>query len=125
MTMTPTPSPNFSFVTTQVEACVGWFVEVKVQNSGSITWSAGSVIVKDNVTSTVIPERVSDQFEDWNGCLSASGMQNDLAPGESGSIHSGDFLYNPAGHEILVTVKLCSQNGMSGDCFTKEVTFTP
>jgi hypothetical protein len=125
VTITSTPVPNFSFVYTKVDSCVGWTVEVKVQNTGSTLWSSGSVIAKDNVTSTIITERKMNEFEDWNGCLSASSIQGDLAPTESGSLHSFDFLYNPTGHEILLTVKLFTADNMAGTCFSKQVTFTP
>lgn len=125
LTITPTLTPDFSVVDLKLDSCVGWTIQVKVNNTGSITWSSGSVIAKDNVTSTTLLERTSNQFEDWNGCLSASPIQGDLAPGEIGSLHSFDFMSNPAGHAILLTIKLCSMDGMAGSCITKQVTFTP
>jgi hypothetical protein len=125
VTVTPTATPNFSVVYTKLDACVGTYVEIKVQNTGSTNWLSGSVIAKDTVTGTSTSERISDQFEDWNGCLSASPIQGDLVPGESGSLHSFDFLYSPAGHEIQVTIKLCSQDGMAGICMSKQGNFTP
>jgi hypothetical protein len=124
-TITPTPVPNFSVTYTKVDSCVGWYIEVNVKNTGSTTWSSGSIDAKDTVTSTTTTERKSDEFESWNGCLSASAIQADLAPGESGSLHSYDFLYNPAGHDILVTIQLCTQNAMAGSCLTKQITFKP
>lgn len=124
-TITPTPVPDFSVTYAKVDSCVGWFVEIKVKNTGSTTWSSGSITAKDINTSTVVTERVTDQFEDWNGCLSASAIQADLAPGESGSLHSFDFNNNPAGHDIKVTIKLCTQNAMAGLCLNKEITFKP
>ena len=124
-TITPTPVPNFNITYTKLDSCVGWFVEVKVKNTGSTVWSSGSIIANDSVTSTIISERKSEQFEGWTGCLSSSPIQGDLAPGESGSLHSFDFLYNPAGHDILITIQLCTQNAMAGACLTKEITFKP
>jgi hypothetical protein len=125
-TITPTPVPNFSITYTKLHSCSGeWFIEVKVKNTGSAIWSSGSIIAKDNFTSTTTTERKSDKFEDWNGCLTSSVIQADLAPGESGSLRSDGFTYDPSFNDILVTIQLCTQNAMAGSCLTKQITFKP
>jgi uncharacterized protein YraI len=125
VTMGPTPVPNFVVAIAKLDVCVGWFVEVKVSNTGNATWASGSVIARDTVTTTIVSERTANQFEDWIGCTGTGHIQNDLAPGESGSLHSFDFLYNPSGNAIVLTIRLCTLDGMAGNCMTQEVTFTP
>lgn len=125
ITITPTPVPNFNFLSQEIDGCVGSFVEVSVKNTGSTIWSSGSVITKDTVTSFVTTETKSDDFYEVNGCVYASSIQGDLAPGEIGFLQGSDFIAPVAGHPILVTVKLCTQNLLAGTCITKEITFTP
>lgn len=125
ITITPTPVPNFNVVSTRLDGCVGNWFEVKIQNTGSTIWSSGSLTFTDTVTSTTVPERITNDFEDWNSCLSASPIQSDLAPGESGSLHTTDFGFSPIGHQILMTIKMCTQDALAGTCFTKTHTFTP
>ena len=125
ITITPTPVPNFSFLSQEMDGCVGSFVEVSVKNTGSTIWSSGSVITKDTETNFVTSETKSDDFYEVNGCLYASPIQGDLAPGEIGFLQGSDFNAPVAGHPILVTVKLCTENLLAGTCMTKEITFTP
>jgi len=124
-TLTPDPPADFYTIYTKLDACVGWYLELKIWNTGNTVWSSGSLVARDLVTKAETPVRVSNQFEDWMGCTSTSLIQNDLAPGESGSIHTHDFIDNPRGHTILVMVTLCTLNGLAGTCLTKDVTFTP
>lgn len=125
ITITPTPVPNFSIVSSRLDGCVGDWFEVKILNTGSTVWGSGSLTFKDTVTSTTVAERITNDFEDWNSCLSASPIQGDLAPGESGSLHTLDFGFSPIGHEILMTIKMCTQDALAGTCLTKTYTFTP
>jgi hypothetical protein len=125
ITITPTPVPNFSILSQEIDGCVGSFVEVSVKNTGSTVWSSGSVISKDTVTNFTTSETKSDDFYEVNGCVYASAIQGDLAPGEIGFLQGSDFIAPVAGHPILVTVKLCTQNLLAGTCMTKEITFTP
>jgi hypothetical protein len=125
ITITPTPVADFSFVTLEMDGCVGSFVEVSVKNTGSGIWSSGSVISKDTVSNVVSTEQKFDIFREVNGCLYAGPGQSDLTNGEIGFMQGYDLIPFVPGHSILVTVKLCSQDLLAGTCITKETTFTP
>ncbi len=124
-TFTPTPTPNFTVTFKNIDSCVGWFIEFSVTNNGGVTWESVQVTTKDLVTSTTLNGPASDKFDDWSGCLTAL-SQGDLMPGEAGDTNSGySFVYNPAGHAMEATIKLCSQNGLVGTCLSKTLNFTP
>ncbi len=125
LTATPTPVADFSFVSLEIEGCVGSFVQVSVKNIGSVIWSSGSVISKDTVSGIVSTEQKLDIFREVNGCLYAGPGQSDLTNGEIGFLQGYDLIPYVPGHPILVTVKMCTQDLLAGTCITKETTFTP
>lgn len=126
LTIAPTLVSNFSVVLTNLDSCgANYYIQLKIHNIGSTVWSSGSIIAKDTVTSTVAAELSSNIFQERSGCSAVGDIQNDLAPGESGALHSSDFNYNPTGHELLITINLCTQDAMSGTCQTKQINFTP
>ena len=125
-TVTATPSADFSVVQTNMDVCgTEYFFQVKIHNSGVATWSSGSIIAKDTITSTVALELTTNIFQEISGCTPIGAIQNDLSSGEDGAIHSSNFNYNPTGHAMLITIKLCSLDNLTGICLTRELTFTP
>jgi hypothetical protein len=122
-TLTSTPAPAFDVSYEDLVACSGWWPEIKLKNTGAITFRSIGIIMKDTVTSNS-SSNITDGFEDHPDCSSAF-SKNTLLPGKSVTVSAPGFPYNPTGHELRATITLCSYTGQNGICITKTVTFTP
>lgn len=122
-TFTPTPSPAFEAVYTSMDSCVGWWVEVRLHNTGSIPFRSMGITVRDVDTDTVLAN-FTNGFTNTEGCLS-SDTKDTLSPGKTRVISAPAFTYDPTGHKIRATIILCSDTGQSGTCVTQKINFTP
>jgi hypothetical protein len=122
-TFTSTPSPDFEAAYSSLDTCVGWWVEIKLQNTGSIPFKSMGITIKDTDTDIVLANYV-DGFTDINGCLSST-SRDTLGPGKTYVISAPAFNYDPNGHKLRATLTLCSDTGQSGTCVTKTIKFTP
>jgi len=122
-TFTPTPSPDFEAAYTSLDTCVGWWVELSLKNTGSISFKSMGITVRDRDTDVVLAN-FTDGFTNVNGCLS-SNSRDTLGPGKTHVVSAPAFNYDPSGHRIHVTVILCSDIGQSGTCVTKTINFKP
>ncbi len=122
-TLTPTPAPNFKAEYTSLDVCSGWWVELKLKNTGSYPFKSVEVEVKDTVTSITL-SNLTDGFVDLNGCVS-SATKDTLSTGLSTIISAPAFAYDPTGHKLRVRITLCSTTGLSGICITNKIEFTP
>lgn len=122
-TFTPTPSPDFEATYTSLDTCVGWWVEIRLRNTGSIPFRSMGITVKDTVTGVVLAN-YTDGFTNIDGCLS-SNTRDILAAGKTRVISAPSFNYDPSGHKLRTTITLCSNDGQSGTCVTKTIIFTP
>jgi hypothetical protein len=122
-TLTSTPSPNFKASYTSLDTCTGWWVEVSLKNTGSITFRSVGITVKDTVTDITI-SNLTDGFTDINGCLTTT-TKDVLEPDKTYVISAPAFTYNPTGHLLRATITLCSNTGQNGTCVTKKIEFTP
>jgi len=122
-TFTPTPFPDFEAAYTSLDTCVGWWVEIRLQNTGSIPFKSMGITVKDTVTDVVLAS-YTDSFTNIDGCLSTN-TRDTLVPGKTRVISAPAFNYDPTGHKIHATIMLCSDVGQSGTCVTKAINFTP
>jgi hypothetical protein len=120
---TPTPMPSFELSYAGLDSCVGWWVEVKLKNTGPIAFKSMSISVKDRDTGTTLTDS-ENGFTDIDGCL-ASGTTASLDPGSSYSISSPGFVYNPDNHKMRVTVTLCSLINQGGQCVSNTIDFKP
>lgn len=122
--LTSTPGASFIVAYSSLVTCSGKFsFKFKINNNGNVTWESNRTVVKDTDTN----ESVSldrDVFPDFDGCTQGNTDQN-LDPGEIGFTTSGDLSSNPAGHDISVTIRVCSKDGLSGTCIEKSFTFNP
>lgn len=121
---TPTPAPDFSIVSVRVDSCVGWFISVKVKNTGTITFDSIRVNVEDTNTKKTVGSPVYDGFEEWKGCIGSAPI-NTLASGKTGYVQSNDFNYDPSGNNLKITVTLCSEDGGGGMCVSRSKTVKP
>lgn len=120
---TPTPSPAFEASYDGKDTCAGWWVDVRLENTGGLTFRSLSLTVKDTVTDTTL-SLSSDGFTDLDGCLDSDTRDN-LAPEVTRIVSSPAFNYDPTGHKIRTTITLCSNKGLNGTCVTDTITFTP
>lgn len=122
-TMTPTPSPSFISKYTGMDECVGWWVEIQLENTGPIAFKSVKIEVKDNATDIELAT-LSDGFTDIDGCLKTT-TKDTLNPGDKFIVSSPAFTYNPSGHNIRTLITLCSSVGQKGACVTQKINFTP
>ena len=62
----------------------------------------------------------SDLFPDIKSCL-ILGPPVNLPPGVSSYLGVIGFSANPTGHDVTATVRLCTEDGLGGDCVQKSV----
>ena len=122
-TFTPTPSPDFEASYTSLDTCVGWWVEIALENTGSIPFKSMGITIRDTVTDIVLAN-FTDDFTNIDGCLSTKTWDT-LGPGKTHVVSAPAFNYDPSGHKLRATIILCSDVGQSGTCVTKIVIFKP
>jgi hypothetical protein len=122
-TFTPTPAPDFEATFVGMDTCVGWWVEIRLQNTGSMTFEAMGLAVKDTVTGVVLTNFTND-FTNLDGCLSST-TKDTLGVDKKHIVSSPVFNYDPSEHKLRVTVTLCSDIDQNGTCVTKTINLTP
>jgi hypothetical protein len=120
---TPTPMPNFDASYDGKDTCVGWWVDIELDNTGGVQFKSVSLTVRDTVTDAVV-SIYTDGFTDLDGCLDSTTRDN-LNPGGSRIVSSGAFNYDPAGHKLRATITACSNLSQNGTCVTKVIEFKP
>ncbi|MEW5939300.1 MAG: hypothetical protein AB1750_06550 [Chloroflexota bacterium] len=120
---TPTPAPGFELSYAGLDSCVGWWVELKLKNTGGAAFKSYSLSVKDTVTDVTLTD-YGNGFTDLGGCLTSSVIAS-LEPGQSAIISAPAFAYNPDNHKIRATVTLCAGLNQSGKCVTETIDFKP
>lgn len=122
-TFTPTPSPDFELAYTSLDSCTGWWVEIRLQNTGSVPFRSIGITVRDTDTDIVI-SNFTDGFTNIDGCLSST-TRDTLGVGKSRIVSAPAFTYDPTGHNIRATITLCSETDQDGLCITRKINFTP
>ncbi len=134
---TPPPTPTPKFTDTPVAGFSVTFLDTvhcgasyafrfNLINTGNTTWESIRIVIKDNSTASTFTHTL-DSFRSYSGCGVESNQQ-ELMPGEGGHVANilpGELGYNPAGHSISATIKVCSQNGLGGTCISQSLNFTP
>lgn len=122
-TVTPTPAPDFDASYTGLDTCVGWWVEISLENTGLIPFKSVGLIVKDTVTDVVLAN-FTNSFTNNDGCLT-SNTWDTLGAGKKRVVSSPDFNYDPSGNQLHATITLCSNIDQNGTCVTRTINFTP
>lgn len=124
-TPTPTPSPDFRALYKGKDFCTGtgWWVEVELQNTGTVAFKSISLVVRDTVTDVVLSLE-SNGFTNNDGCLT-SNTRDELGPGITRIVSSRPFSYDPTGNRIRATITLCSERDLKGTCISDVIQFTP
>lgn len=108
----PEPAPIMNFVVAYKNTTGETVVAVYVRNSGNVALQSYSTTFKDTITaeSLVIS---GNKF----------GNAAKVSVGNQGIVTSPAFSASTIGHQINVTVKACSQDGISGKCYTSSTSF--
>lgn len=122
-TPTATSSPAFTLSYEGIDTCSGWWLEVRVKNTGSMIFRSTEFIIKDTVTG-VRQSALNNGFENMDGCLSNT-TKDVLAPGDEFTISSPIYSYDPSGNKMRITLTLCSRNNQKGTCITRKLNFQP
>ena len=123
-TASPTPPAQFDVIYSSTATCgLLYRFKFRITNNGSVTWESDRVVVTDQTTSQTTSVDRND-FPLFDTCIAVSADQN-LEHGEVGITTSAIFNANPVGHNITATLRLCSQDGMTGTCVEKTINFTP
>ncbi|HSG44762.1 MAG TPA: hypothetical protein VLA72_16565 [Anaerolineales bacterium] len=121
---TPTPVPAFLASYSGLESCNNnWWVEIRFENTGGITFKSLLLSVADAGTNTTV-SLSENKFTNINGCNS-SDTRNAFVPGEKMIVSSPVFGYDPTGHKLRATITLCSDINVNGTCVTQIVEFKP
>jgi hypothetical protein len=122
-TATATPLPSFDASFSGLVICTGWWPEIRLKNTGLLTFRSVGISLKDTNTSTSVYSS-SDGFNDNPDCTTSTSRKTLLA-GKSVTVSAPGFVYDPTGHKLRATITLCSDTGQSGTCVTDTITFTP
>ncbi len=123
----PTPTPGLDFKVTyhsNIGSC-GWFwvLQYRIDNIGGFTLESWKTTTTDHTGGSDPMENVQDKFYDIAGCTPA-GEQVDLTPGEAYYVNAV-FDNNPVGHDLEVKIRICTEDGLGGDCVVKKIRHTP
>jgi len=122
----PTPTPGFDYTLAyrEIYQCGPWWgLQFQINNTGSFTLESWKSTGVDNSGGLSNSPNQQDSFFDGTGCSKVA-EQLDLTHGE-GSFLNAVFFGNPTGHNITVTIKVCTKNGLAGDCLKKEINVKP
>ncbi len=120
---TPTAAPDFEVKYSNMDSCVGWWVEFTIKNVGAMPFESISMTVKDTVTSVSLSS-VYNEFTNIKGCVSSTSIDS-LEPGDSTVVSSPAFSYNPDGNKMKATINLCTGDGLTGICVSQTISFKP
>lgn len=121
---TPTPVPSFSFVYDSWGVGAGFQCLVfAVTNTGALAWESYALTVNDT-TQSYSTSVSSDQFLGYDSWCLSTGSQPSLSAGGLGPASIITHIpLNPSGNNFEVDLKLCSDNGLGGDCQVKSISF--
>lgn len=126
-TQVPTPTPGFDYKATYISLigpCGGnWATMYKIDNIGAFTLESWKTSATDHTGGSNPLSTEQDQFYEYSGCAQIN-QQVDLTPGESYYLLQ-IFDNNPSGHDVTTNIKICTKNGLAGECLTKKVRHTP
>jgi hypothetical protein len=121
---TPTVGMDFSIKFYSLETCgAQWGLIYEVLNTGAITLQSWKTTATDHTGGSNPVGYQDDAFREYSGCI-AINVQVDLEPGEGQHVLMV-FNGNPSGHNITTKVKICSQDGLAGECITKSISHKP
>jgi hypothetical protein len=123
-TYTSTPAPGFDLSYDGLVDCTTeWWPEIRLENTGDITFRSVEITVKDVATSHSVSDDANNFVDNFD--CSSSNSKSTLLPGKAVTISSPSFTTDPTGHKLRTTVTLCSESDLDGDCVTETITAKP
>ncbi len=123
----PTPTASFAFDVSYQKLlgpCGGdYALMYRIDNVGSFTLESWRTTAIDHTGGAGPQEWIEDSFYEYSGCSSVN-HQVDLTPGESYYLYTR-FDKDPKGHDITSKIKICTKDGLGGECMTKNFRHTP
>jgi hypothetical protein len=113
-TAAPTPTPVIDFIIKYMKTISGGKeIIIKITNTGDMTLESYSATLKDKSTSEST-NKSANQFD--------SGVVK-IPIGKSGELTGAAFSASTVGHKIAATIKICSDDNLSGYCTTRTEQF--
>jgi len=126
-TQVPTATPGFEFgfiYQAKIGLCGGFHVlQYRINNTGSVTLESWQTSATDHTGGSNPQLNQQNKFVDNTGCVPGGEMAN-LPPGASNYVNAL-FNNDPTGHDLTVTVKICSADGLGGSCRSMTISHTP
>ncbi len=120
---TPTPAPAFEAYYDDLDSCNGWWVDLRLKNTGSLDFKSLLITLKDLVKGTSTSLQTNG-FTDYDGCHD-SVTRDTLYSGNTYIVSTSTFDYNLKDNKLRASVTLCSEKGLNGVCVTQVIDFTP
>lgn len=120
---TPTPPPSFEAAYGGLQECAGWWVDIDLDNTSSVAFKSVAITVRD-LSNDVDISLYADRFTAIDDCIGST-TKDTLEPGQSLTVSTPAFAYNPDGHKLHATITLCSNPGQKGACITNAIKFSP
>jgi hypothetical protein len=112
LTPPPSPAPFLAFVVSYKNTSGETKVNVYLRNSGNIPLASYSATFKDTITGQSLA-KTGDSF----------GNMASVSAGNITTISSPAFNASTIGHPMTVSVKACTQDGLTGKCSTVSTSF--
>jgi len=121
---TPTPATAFTFSYHFWGVGPGYqCLLFDVTNTGSVTWESYTLSLHDT-THGDTGSGSGNEFISYDNWCGPTVTLLDLTPGETGTASAiMHMVHDPHGDHFEATLTLCSQNGLTGNCLTKSITF--
>jgi hypothetical protein len=122
-TPTHTPVPlNFNLSEpVRIDCCGIYYIVFKVTNTGPQTFWSFDLHVED-LDASVVKTTTGNCFPSTDHCV--PGIVDFVDPGGEAFIHVGSYAYDPFGHQVHTTAKICSEANQGGICVEKTYTNT-
>jgi hypothetical protein len=120
---TPTPPPSFEAAYGGLQECAGWWVDIDLENTSTVSFQSVSIMVTD-LSADVDISLYADRFTAIDDCVDSVTVDT-LDPGQSLTVSVPAFAYDPDGHKLRATITLCSAPGQKGACVTNVIKFSP
>ena len=121
---TPTQGTQFSITFQSLETCgTYWGLVYQIVNTGAVPLESWRTTANDHTGGSNPQDRESDVFTHYSGCIPTA-TQNDLESGEGQHVIMV-FKNNPSGHDITTSIKICTEDGLAGECITRTYRHTP
>jgi hypothetical protein len=120
---TATYQPNVVIDFVGLDSCQNWWAEFNLSTSTSSVYKSIKITVLDTVANVSVV-RTTDGFQNQNGCM-VSVTKTVFDQNHPVVVSAEPFSYDPSGHKLKATIKLCSKKGLTGDCISSTFIFTP